>query len=123
MPGLDPMLMQFLARMLGNRLTPQHIEGALLAKGAEEYGKSLKPKPPPGQGPEPQAGGQVTVNKQVPGAGPLRSGTTPEQIAALASILGMPGMGQNLAKLPPMQPHAASPQAGIPGVPGPTMGV
>ena len=150
MAGIDPILLQQLSRILGPKLNADHIQGALLAKGAEEFSKSLKPKQPagaspgqpgmpgqqapsmpgqPGQPgvaqrpPQPQAGGQVQINKQVPGAGPLRSGTTQEQLMALASLLMSPAFGQQLARLPFVRPNQPSAPAGIPGVPGPTVQV
>ena len=120
------------------------LAGAMLAKGLEEYSKAMKPKQPagadlgqpgmpgqpgqvgapggPGQPqrpPQPQAGGQVAINKQVPGSGPLRSGTTQQQLMALASLLMSPAFSQQLARLPMVRPNQPSAPAGIPGVPGP----
>ena len=154
MAELNPQLLALFAQQMGQRLTPDMLQGAMLAKGLEEYSKAMKPKqqagqpgtpgqPPgpgqPGQGPgmpgqpgqpgvaqrppQPQAGGQVQINKQVPGAGPLRSGTTQEQLMALASLLMSPAFGQQLARLPFVRPNQPSAPAGIPGVPGPTVQV
>ena len=145
MADINPMLLQYLARMLGPRLKPEHLEGALLAKGAEAFSKGLEqkgqsaqsqqPRMPgvqPGQPAQPgqqpmqrppsppqsQAGGQVQINKQVPGAGPLRSGTSIQQLQALVALLANPMIAQQMARMPPVQPNMASPQAGLPGVPG-----
>jgi len=122
MPDIDPAVLAFLQQQMGNRLTPDMIQGAMLAKGAEQYSKALKPKQPK-QPTGPQLGGQVSLNKQVPGAGPLRSGTTPQQMEMLAQLLSMPGFIQSLMAQGMVQRNAASPQAGIPGVPGPTFQV
>ena len=65
----------------------------------------------------PQAGGQVAINKNVPGPGPLRSNTTPMQLQALAALLANPEVGQNLAAQGMLPPHAGGPGPGIPGVP------
>ena len=121
MATIDPMLLQYLAKMLGPQLTPAHIQGALLAKGMEEYSKALKPKEPPVPK-NPQMGGQVQVNRQIPGPGPLRSGTSQDQLALLAQLLSNQGLGQQLARMGMVPPRQPSPVPGIPGVPGPTMG-
>src|SRR3972149_4563839 len=122
MPDIDPAVLAFLQQQMGNRLTPDMIQGAMLGKGAEQYSKALKPKQPK-QPTGPQLGGQVSLNKQVPGAGPLRSGTTPQQMEMLAQLLSMPGVIQWLLVQGRVQRNPASPQAGIPGVPGPTFQV
>ncbi len=120
MTSIDPQLLQYLAKVLGPQLTPQHIQGALLAKGMEEYSKALQPKAPPGPK-NPQAGGQVQVNRQIPGPGPLRSGTGQDQLALLAQLLSNQGFGQQISRMGMVPPRQPGPAPGIPGVPGPTM--
>ena len=139
---IDPMLMAYLSKVLGPRLNADHVQGALLVKGMESLSKQMQPKaqpqqqmpmqpgmnplsaqqPQPRKPPGPQAGGQVTINKQVPGAGPLRSNTQPWQLEALAALLSSPQFGMQLARLPMMPPRSAAPAQGIPGVPGPQFG-
>ena len=117
---IDPQLLQFLVQKMGSAVTPQVIQGFMLGLGAQSLTKQMKPKGPPTPK-QPQAGGQVASNKQVPGQGPLRSGTQPDQIQALAQMLSNPQIGQQISKMPAVPPRMASPQAGIPGVPGPTI--
>jgi hypothetical protein len=145
MAELNPQLLALFAQQMGQRFTPDMLQGAMLAKGLEEYSKAMKPKQPPGmpsgpagtpgtpgvppggqaqqppRPPQPQAGGQIAINKQVPGSGPLRSGTTQQQLMALASLLSSPAILQQLARLPFVRPNQPSAAAGIPGVPGPTV--
>lgn len=122
MAEITPEVLSFLMQTMGQSLSPEMMKGALLAKGAEKYSQALRPKQPK-QPAGPQLGGQVSVNKQVPGPGPLRSGTTPNQLAILAQLLTMPGFARALLSQGMVQKNAASPQAGIPGVPGPTFEV
>jgi hypothetical protein len=117
MAQMNPQLLQFLAQKMGDKLTPEVIQGFMLGLGAQELSKQMTPKQP--KQPQMQAGGQVQINKQVAGPGPLRSGTQPDQIQALASLMANQQIAQQMAKLPPMNPHQGSAPAGIPGVPGP----
>lgn len=118
---INPQLLQFLVTKMGERVTPDVIQGFLLGLGAQNLSKMMKPKQPPVPK-NPQAGGQVSINRNVPGPGPLRSGTTPQQIQALAMLLASPQMGMQLSKLPAVPPRRSSPAVGIPGVKGPTFG-
>jgi len=117
MAQMNPQLLQFLAQKMGDKLTPEVIQGFMLGLGAQELSKQLTPKKP--KQPGMQSGGQVNINKQVAGPGPLRSGTSPTQLQALASLLANQRIAQQYAKMPMMPSHAASGPAGIPGVPGP----
>ncbi len=121
-PGqVDPQQQMIqLAQALG--IGPQQIQGYALGLGLEELMKKLQPKQPK-QPAGAQAGGQTFMNKQVQGAGPLRSGTTPDQLTQLVQlILSSPQFSQQLPKMPNVPSNMPSPVAGIPGVPGPTFG-
>jgi hypothetical protein len=122
MPGeINPQLLQFLVQKMGNRLTPEMMQGAILAMGFLDISKKIKSQEPKGP-PKPkqmQSGGQVEINKRVQGPGPLRSGTTQQQLIQLASVLANKNIGQQLAKMPMVPPRSPSPQIGIPGVKGP----
>lgn len=117
---INPQLLQFLVQRMGSAVTPQVIQGFLLGLGAQNLSKQLKPKAPP-RPTQPQMGGQATINKNIPGPGPLRSGTDPTQLQALAQLLSNPQIGQQIAKMPAVPPRMASPSVGIPGVQGPTI--
>ena len=114
---MNPQMLQFLAQKMGPSLNNDHVQGFLIGLGAQSLSKMMTPKQP--KQPQMQAGGQVQVNKQIAGPGPLRSGTQPDQIQALASLMANQQIAQQYAKLPPMTPHQGSAPAGIPGVPGP----
>jgi len=117
MAQMNPQLLQWLAQKMGNNLTPEVVQGFMLGLGAQELSKQLTPKQP--KQPQMQAGGQIQINKSVAGPGPLRSGTQPDQLQALASLLANQQIAQQYAKMPMRPPHQAAPEAGIPGVPGP----
>lgn len=118
---IDPRLLAYMSNVLGPRLKPEHLEGAMLMEGMKSLSKSMTPAQPK-QPAQPQIGGQVLLNKQVPGPGPMRSGMQPDQLQALIQLLSMPGFGEQLMRAGIVPPRSGSPPQGIPGVQGPQFG-
>jgi hypothetical protein len=152
MADIDPNVLHMLAQGMGGPPSPEMMKGFMAALAAKEMSKIVRPpkvrnpnappeqQVPPGQAvnpggppgappgkpkapPAPQAGGQVHLNKLVPGPGPIRSNTGADQLRRLAEILSMPGMIEQLLNMPQVPPHMRAGPPGIPNIPGPKLAV